>query len=176
MGCIDLDFDDQGAQVHAYAIKSGCTIDISIQTALLSLYAEVGSLLFSNSLATWLDWKSTNLLSLRLLYFHFMQRLGAYDTGKSLHSYVIKVGVEDNKFVGCALIDMYANCGSMENAIHGVNPDHVVTFHTVLSSCSLSGLVDRVYRWDEAKKVREVMERKPLKEKKVGKSWIESKA
>ncbi|KAJ8618022.1 hypothetical protein MRB53_014208 [Persea americana] len=31
-------------------------------------------------------------------------------------------------------------------------------------------------RWDEAKKVREVMERKPLKEKKVGKSWIESKA
>ncbi|KAJ8630544.1 hypothetical protein MRB53_023867 [Persea americana] len=133
MGCIDLDFDDQGAQVHAYAIKSGCTIDISIQTALLSLYAE---------------------------------RLGAYDTGKSLHSYVIKVGVEDNKFVGCALIDMYANCGSMENAIHGVNPDHVVTFLTVLSSCSLSGLVDRVYRWDEAKKVREVMERKPLKEKK----------
>ncbi|XXG63240.1 hypothetical protein AAC387_Pa05g1476 [Persea americana] len=138
---------------------------------------------------------------------------------------------------------MYANCGSMENAvshflgsprydvvlwnsllvghthhgnglellkafdemqIHGVNLDHV-TFLTVLSCCSLSGLVDRVYRyfllthdeygiipmkehyacvadalgharWDEAKKVREVMERKPLKEKMVGKSWIESKA
>ncbi|KAJ8626821.1 hypothetical protein MRB53_020128 [Persea americana] len=342
MGCIDLEAVDQGEQVHAYAIKSGCVIDISIQTALLSLYAEVGSLdsvlkLFGNMVRhDVVSWTALISVHARLgyneaaLFFlikmlqegakpnHFTlasaltacSRRTVYETGKSLHTHVIKVGLEANKFVGCALIDMYANCGSMGNAvshflgspkhdvvlwnsllaghahhgnglellkafdemqIHGVNPDHV-TFLTVLSGCGHSGLVDQVYRyfllmhdeygitpmkehyacvadalvraglfkeavefidgmgfdpgimvlrsllssciihehiklgfaavakmmllgendaatyvllsnlyavdgrWDEAKKVREVMERKPLKEKKVGKSWIESKA
>lgn len=341
MGCIDLQAVNQGEQIHAYVIKSGCIIDISIQTALLSLYAEVGSLdsvlklfckMIRHDVVSWtamisvyarLGYNNEALVFLiRMLREgakpnHFTLASGltacskrtAYETGKSLHTHVIKVGLEGNKFVGCALIDMYAKCGSIENAIshflglpkhdivlwnallaghahhgnglellkafdemqiHGVNPDQV-TFLTVLSGCSHSGLVDRVYRyfllmrdeygitpmrehyacvvdalgraglfketvefingmgfepgimvlrsllsscivhehiklglaaaakmmllvendaatyvllsnlyavdgrWDEVKKVREIMDRKFLREKKVGKSWIESK-
>uniref|UniRef100_UPI0040747504 Synthetic PPR-DYW protein n=1 Tax=synthetic construct TaxID=32630 RepID=UPI0040747504 len=42
--------------------------------------------------------------------------LGALEQGKQIHAYVIKSGFESDVFVGSALIDMYAKCGSIEDA------------------------------------------------------------
>ncbi|GFZ11939.1 pentatricopeptide repeat (PPR-like) superfamily protein [Actinidia rufa] len=36
--------------------------------------------------------------------------------GRQLHSCALKVGVDDNIFVSCALIDMYSKCGSIDDA------------------------------------------------------------
>ncbi|PSR96765.1 Pentatricopeptide repeat-containing protein [Actinidia chinensis var. chinensis] len=36
--------------------------------------------------------------------------------GRQLHSSALKVGVNDNIFVSCALIDMYSKCGSIDDA------------------------------------------------------------
>ncbi|KAE8661724.1 Pentatricopeptide repeat-containing protein [Hibiscus syriacus] len=36
--------------------------------------------------------------------------------GKQLHSCAVKIGVGEDIFVSCALIDMYSNCGSIEDA------------------------------------------------------------
>lgn len=36
--------------------------------------------------------------------------------GRQLHSCVVKMGVEEDIFVSCALIDMYSKCGSIEDA------------------------------------------------------------
>eukprot|EP01018_Ginkgo_biloba_P016521 Gb_02086 [translate_table: standard] len=43
-------------------------------------------------------------------------QLAALHHGKELHSYVIQSGFESNEFVRNALIDMYAKCGSTEDA------------------------------------------------------------
>eukprot|EP01018_Ginkgo_biloba_P010582 Gb_16515 [translate_table: standard] len=42
--------------------------------------------------------------------------LVALEHGKRIHTYIVKTGFESDVFVGSALVDMYAKCGSIENA------------------------------------------------------------
>ncbi|KAH7549725.1 hypothetical protein ACOSP7_025356 [Xanthoceras sorbifolium] len=42
--------------------------------------------------------------------------LGLISVGKQLHSCAVKIGIGDDGFVSCALIDMYSKCGSIEDA------------------------------------------------------------
>eukprot|EP01018_Ginkgo_biloba_P037431 Gb_29873 [translate_table: standard] len=41
---------------------------------------------------------------------------GALQQGKWIHDYIVRSGFESDVFVGTALIDMYAKCGSIENS------------------------------------------------------------
>ncbi|KAJ7564381.1 hypothetical protein O6H91_02G014700 [Diphasiastrum complanatum] len=107
--------------------------------------------------------------------------IAALEQGKQLHLDIIKSGLQSDVFVGNALVDMYAKCGSIEDAhrmfnnMHerdvvswnaliagyaqqglgkdavtlfeqmqreGIKPDEV-TYVSVLSACSHSGLVDK---------------------------------
>nr|CAD1816851.1 unnamed protein product [Ananas comosus var. bracteatus] len=43
--------------------------------------------------------------------------LGALSRGRSIHSYVIKLGIELDSILGSALLDMYSKCGCIEGAI-----------------------------------------------------------
>jgi pentatricopeptide repeat protein len=42
--------------------------------------------------------------------------LGALKKGRQVHEQIIQSGYEADVFVGCSLIDMYAKCGSMDDA------------------------------------------------------------
>eukprot|EP01018_Ginkgo_biloba_P027290 Gb_25582 [translate_table: standard] len=42
--------------------------------------------------------------------------LTALEQGKQVHAHIIKIGFESNTFVGNAFIDMYAKCGTIEDA------------------------------------------------------------
>jgi len=42
--------------------------------------------------------------------------LRALEEGKQVHEQIIQSGCEGDAFVGCSLVDMYAKCGSMEDA------------------------------------------------------------
>jgi pentatricopeptide repeat protein len=42
--------------------------------------------------------------------------IGAFEQGKSVHGHIIKYGFQYDVFVASALVDMYAKCGSIENA------------------------------------------------------------
>ncbi|KAH9556847.1 hypothetical protein CY35_07G052300 [Sphagnum magellanicum] len=42
--------------------------------------------------------------------------LRALEKGRQVHEQIIQSGCEGNAFVGCSLVDMYAKCGSMEDA------------------------------------------------------------
>eukprot|EP01018_Ginkgo_biloba_P009699 Gb_23924 [translate_table: standard] len=42
--------------------------------------------------------------------------LAALEQGKLVHAHIIKAGFETNAFVGSALVDMYAKCGSIKKA------------------------------------------------------------
>ncbi|XP_059074258.1 pentatricopeptide repeat-containing protein At1g71490 [Cryptomeria japonica] len=57
-------------------------------------------------------------------------RLGTLQYGKEIHGYAIRNGLESNAIVQNALIDVYAKCGSSNNAYHMF---HTVTYKTVVS-------------------------------------------
>ncbi|KAK5775106.1 hypothetical protein PVK06_042973 [Gossypium arboreum] len=43
--------------------------------------------------------------------------LGALDQGRWIHAYIDKIGIVIDPILGCALTDMYAKCGDMEEAL-----------------------------------------------------------
>eukprot|EP01018_Ginkgo_biloba_P019942 Gb_25604 [translate_table: standard] len=47
--------------------------------------------------------------------------LAAMEQGKQVHAGIIKAGFDTNVFAGSALVDMYAKCGSIEDALHMFN-------------------------------------------------------
>ncbi|TKY53333.1 Pentatricopeptide repeat-containing protein [Spatholobus suberectus] len=64
-------------------------------------------------------------------------------TGKSLHAYTIKVGLEDDTAVGNAVITMYAKCGTVQDAYqmfisNSMNHD-CVTWNAIISAYALHG-------------------------------------
>ncbi|KAI6677086.1 hypothetical protein NL676_037882 [Syzygium grande] len=65
-------------------------------------------------------------------------RLGALDLGKWVHVYAESHGYGGKTYVVNAVIDMYANCGTMKRA--GVKPDGF-TFIGVLCACMHMGMV-----------------------------------
>ncbi|GFZ19792.1 basic helix loop helix (bHLH) DNA-binding superfamily protein [Actinidia rufa] len=81
--------------------------------------------------------------------------IGALDLGKEIHLYLIQNGFDLDVYLGSALIDMYAKCGSL--AVHGfaqaafamfsrmerekIKPNGV-TFISVLNACTHAGLVE----------------------------------
>ncbi|KAJ7521184.1 hypothetical protein O6H91_19G042000 [Diphasiastrum complanatum] len=64
-------------------------------------------------------------------------KTGTLEKGRFIHSQIISIGLESNIFVGNALIDMYAKCGSMNDALQVFNnlqQRDVVTWTTLISA------------------------------------------
>ncbi|XP_020092064.1 pentatricopeptide repeat-containing protein At4g21065, partial [Ananas comosus] len=86
--------------------------------------------------------------------------LGALALGRRVHLYLIKVGLYRNSHVGNALIDLYAKCGSVEDA-HKVFDEMgvaktVVSWTSLIVGLALNGL------GEEALELFRVMERERL--------------
>ncbi|CAM6016298.1 unnamed protein product [Sphagnum balticum] len=47
---------------------------------------------------------------------HFKMCMAAIEEGRCVHQQIIQTGLESNVFVGITLVDMYAKCGSIEDA------------------------------------------------------------
>lgn len=65
-------------------------------------------------------------------------RVTSLEQGKQIHDHIIKCGIKPNAFVFNALVDMYAKCGSMVDAVHVF--DHmdergVVSWNSIISGC-----------------------------------------
>ncbi|GAV60040.1 PPR domain-containing protein/PPR_2 domain-containing protein/DYW_deaminase domain-containing protein [Cephalotus follicularis] len=62
--------------------------------------------------------------------------------GRQLHSCALKMGVDDDVFVSCALIDMYSKCGSIEDAqlVFDVMPERTtVGWNSIIAGYALHG-------------------------------------
>lgn len=67
------------------------------------------------------------------------------DIGRQLHSFVVKVGLDRNVFVGSALVDMYAKCGMIEDAylVFVIMPErNTVSWNAVITGYSKVGEFD----------------------------------
>ncbi|XP_077242158.1 pentatricopeptide repeat (PPR-like) superfamily protein [Tasmannia lanceolata] len=68
--------------------------------------------------------------------------LGLLFAGRQLHSCVLKMGIDRNIFVSCALIDMYSKCGSIEDArgVFDEMPEKtVVGWNSIIAGYALLG-------------------------------------
>ncbi|KAK7272818.1 hypothetical protein RIF29_13858 [Crotalaria pallida] len=71
--------------------------------------------------------------------------LGGLELGKSVHALAIKSCIEENIFVGSALVDMYGKCGIVENAeqVFSEMPErNLVTWNAMISGYAHQGNVD----------------------------------
>ncbi len=68
--------------------------------------------------------------------------LVALEEGRCAHKQIIQNGSDSDVFVGNSLVDMYAKCGSMEDAWRVFNkmPSHdVVSWNAILGGCAMHG-------------------------------------
>ncbi len=66
----------------------------------------------------------------------------AIEKGRCVHQDIIQSGLESDVFVGSSLVNMYAKCGSMEDAWRVFNkmPSRtVVTWNAILGGCAMNG-------------------------------------
>ncbi|RDX62478.1 Pentatricopeptide repeat-containing protein, partial [Mucuna pruriens] len=69
-------------------------------------------------------------------------RLGDLDMGKWVHVYAESIGYKGNLFVGNALIDMYAKCGVIKNAVDVFNcldVKDIITWNTIINGLAMHG-------------------------------------
>eukprot|EP01018_Ginkgo_biloba_P024429 Gb_13303 [translate_table: standard] len=69
-------------------------------------------------------------------------QLGALQQGKWIHDYIIRSGFESDVFVGTALIDMYAKCGSIEIArqmFDKMSKRNVVSWNAMIAGYGMHG-------------------------------------
>ncbi|KAL5555874.1 hypothetical protein UlMin_038110 [Ulmus minor] len=72
-------------------------------------------------------------------------QIGELELGKWINSYAFSIGLGDNTMLCNALIDMYAKCGSTNDArelFHVMPEKTLVTWTTMISGCALNGEVE----------------------------------
>ncbi|KAI4314055.1 hypothetical protein L6164_026998 [Bauhinia variegata] len=86
-------------------------------------------------------------------------RLWALDMGKWVHIYAENIGYKGNLFVGNALIDLYAKCGTIENAVvvfNCISRKDLITWNTIINGLAVHGnAVDALSLFDQMKKAGE---------------------
>ncbi|KAJ7551395.1 hypothetical protein O6H91_06G013300 [Diphasiastrum complanatum] len=77
------------------------------------------------------------------------------EQGKQIHLDLIEAGFEKDVFVGSALVDMYAKCGSLQNSRHvfdGLLIKNVVSWNAMIAAHAKYGEADEVLKlWHQMK-------------------------
>ncbi|XP_047339297.1 pentatricopeptide repeat-containing protein At4g19220, mitochondrial [Impatiens glandulifera] len=135
----------EGQVIHGLVFKTRAGVDTRVQNGLITMYGRLGEIdnaelvfmLFENhNLSSWnylVSAFSRNERGKRALeLFRVMDfepnevtiasalsacsQIGFSRHGKEIHGRVIRVGFDKNPFVHSGLVDMYSNCGMLENA------------------------------------------------------------
>jgi pentatricopeptide repeat protein len=144
--CAGLRALEEGRRAHELIIQTGCEADVFVGSSLVDMYAKCGHMedalrvfnkMPSRDVVTW-----SALISGHVKYgqgqkalelFRQMQQEGVQpdpvtfvvvlnacasvsEEGRCVHEQIIRSGCESAVFVRSSLVDMYAKCGSMQDA------------------------------------------------------------
>jgi pentatricopeptide repeat protein len=143
--CASIVALEEGRCVHQQIIQSGLESNVFVRSTLVDMYAKCGRIedacrVFNKmpfqNVVTWTIWDvqcRQGQKSIEL--FEQMQQEGvqpnsvifvgvlnacasmaAIEEGRCVHQQIIQTGLMSNVFVGIILVDMYAKCGSIEDA------------------------------------------------------------
>ncbi|XP_073283351.1 pentatricopeptide repeat-containing protein At3g12770-like isoform X2 [Primulina huaijiensis] len=114
-----VDSYGKSSQVHdAARVFEECpNLDLPSYTSMITSYSQYGQgeealKLFLKLLN--MDFKPDSFVCSSLL--NACANLSAYEQGKQIHVYVLKLGFISDVFAGNSLVNMYAKCGSIEDA------------------------------------------------------------
>ncbi|KZV25245.1 pentatricopeptide repeat-containing protein chloroplastic-like [Dorcoceras hygrometricum] len=120
-----------------------CTKDVISWTSFCSCYVACG--LPEKALSVFREMGSSKIMPNAMTLSTVIpacSSLKSLNWGREIHGFVIKNGMEDNKFVNCALVDMYANCASIKNAevlFHNMPNLDTVSWNVIISAYFSNG-------------------------------------
>ncbi|GLJ06991.1 hypothetical protein SUGI_0054920 [Cryptomeria japonica] len=170
--CTNISLLPKGKEIHAHAIRSGFVFDVLVANALIGMYAKCCAIHIARkvfdkmpyrNVVSWTamvagyvknryDNEALNLFRKIKLkvdpvtiasVLPAAAHLASLENGKELHGYAIKNGFESDIFVGSALIDMYAKCGSIElsrQVFDRISPKNVVSWNAMITGYGLHGM------------------------------------
>ncbi|KAK9936824.1 hypothetical protein M0R45_013647 [Rubus argutus] len=154
---VDLNSLKVGKAVHCVAVVTNLCEDLSVNTALLSMYAKLGDLegaeLVFDEMPEW-DCVVWNIMisaysrngqpkgSLELL--RFMEDQGSTGECKILHGYSMKLGLNSLSTVNTAFLVSYAKCGCIEMARklfdeENINDKDLITWNSMIGAYAKHG-------------------------------------
>ncbi len=144
--CAGLGRLDEGRSVHVQIIESGLESQVFVGNSLIAMYAKCGSIedawkvfnkMSSRDVVTWnamilghvkfgqgqkalfRQMQQENVKPDSFIFVGVLNAcasIGALEEGRCAHAEFIQSGCESHVFVGNSLVDMYAKCGSIEDA------------------------------------------------------------
>ncbi|KAH8972307.1 hypothetical protein BDL97_02G188100 [Sphagnum fallax] len=111
-------------------------LNISHWNSRFARYAKAGQ--FEKTLELFQQMQQSNIIPDSFTFVHVLKacaNLQALEEGRCIHTQVIQSGVESNPYVGSSLVNMYAKCGSIEDAWRVFNrmPSHdVVSWNAMI--------------------------------------------
>ncbi|KAH9530503.1 hypothetical protein CY35_20G006400 [Sphagnum magellanicum] len=125
--CANVVALEEGRRTHERIIQSRCESDVFVRSSLIDMYAKCGSMeeasrvfnkLPSRAAVCWnaMIFGHVKYPATYVGVLNACANVVALEEGKRAHQLIMQTGCEANVFVGSSLVDMYAKCGSMEEA------------------------------------------------------------
>lgn len=87
-------------------------------------------------------------------------QLGFLHLGKSIHSNILKFGLECGIVVGNCLIDTYGKCGAVDDAVlvfHSMIDKDIISWNSVLAACTRNGNLERAFQFWHQMPIRDTI-------------------
>ncbi|KAF6160102.1 hypothetical protein GIB67_018882 [Kingdonia uniflora] len=119
-------------------------------TSMLSSYVHKG--LYEEALELFSEMRRADVTADQATYASILKAvasLASMSLGKQLHSFIIRSGFMSSVYAGSALVDVYANCGSIRDSIQTFNemPDrNIVSWNALISAYARDGNGEDTFR------------------------------
>ncbi|KAF8401926.1 hypothetical protein HHK36_012877 [Tetracentron sinense] len=117
----------QGKFIHGYIIRNRIEADIFVNSSLIDLYFKCGSVgsaefgCYFEALGIFRDMRAAGVRLDAVTFTSILSacsQLATLEQGREIHNYIIGSEFESNEIVMGALLDMYAKCGAVDEALH----------------------------------------------------------
>lgn len=176
--CIHIKSLAAGKQIHLVIVMGGVKADINLEKAVLNMYARFGNmedarkLFFSmnrHDLSAWnmmiagyakhgrakeafrllQEMQLAGMSPDEITFLSVLKGCANLEDAKWVHAQIAKLGFASNLFVGSALLDVYAKCGSIDDArevFDNMSEHNVVSWSAMIAGYVQCGLSDKAFK------------------------------